>query len=255
LRSLAIGSTQAPRGPLLLVPGNDLCDAFYRPLGEALAARNFAVRLLTLPGFHGTPALPSPGWRALLDALGSQIDTCFPTSGTLVGHSLGGLAAMVAAAERPERIARLVLLEPAIITSAFTARMAAKKYARDVVTGARDRFVNWSGSFHRVHDLSAYPEQAIDLYLEVRRTTPPEVSLSLLEDVPSLYPLPFDRVRAPALILRGASSGLLARFGIERLALKLPRAQTQVIAGAAHWMANEQDEAIAEAITSFFDRT
>jgi pimeloyl-ACP methyl ester carboxylesterase len=244
MRSTIIGSGR----PALLIPGNDLAEDFYAPFAERLSQHGFSIRLLTLPGFQGTPRLPRSGIRSLLDTLAEQIsDHCTP-NGFLIGHSFGGLLALCLAAELPERIERLVLIEPALIPSAWLARRAAKKYRNDVVTAPRGEFQNWSGSFHRIHDLERFPRWAIDHYLEVRTTTDPEIMCALLDDLPSLYPLPFDRITAPTLLLRGASSGLWVRLSLARMARHFREASVVAIEGAAHWMFNEQDGAIVDQI-------
>ena len=60
--------------PVLLVPGNDLCAEFYRPLAERLAAHGCATTLLTLPGQHGLPPLSQPGFAPLVDAFEVDVD-------------------------------------------------------------------------------------------------------------------------------------------------------------------------------------
>ena len=71
------------------------------------------------PGYGGSDALPMEApaasdyaarFWAWIDAMGPEVDAPF----TLVGHSLGALMAASAAAQRPQRITRLVLLAPAL---------------------------------------------------------------------------------------------------------------------------------------------
>lgn len=230
---------------LVLIPGNDLCAAFYRPLGESLKACGFSVRLLTLPGFHGTSSLPSPGIAPLVE----RIEALLAPDTTLVGHSLGGLLALLVAVRSPH-VERLVLMEPAIVPFPLLVRAAVKKYRRDVVQSERDRFDPWSGSYWRVADVENYPRWAIDLYREVRRTTDPQVTLQLLDDIPAHYPLPFERLTVPTLLLSGAETGSTTRFAMGFVAKKL-RAEHRTIEGAAHWLANEKDADIAAAIARF----
>jgi pimeloyl-ACP methyl ester carboxylesterase len=231
------------RGPFLLVPGSDLGAEFYRSLGEKLAGAGFVVRLLTLPVIGS--------WEELLEILSKEIASFFDHSGTLAGHSLGGLIALLLAAREAERVSELVLLEPAIVPSRTVAGWAARRYRRDVVEAERDAFVNWSGSFRRIHDLDRFPREMIEHYRTMRREIDPRFTCELLESVPALYPLPFDRVRARTLVLRGASSGVLARTNARCIARKIKGATLETIPSAAHWLANEADDAVAAAIVRF----
>ncbi len=234
---------------LLLIPGNDLAAEFYLSLAESLASLGLRSTLLTLPGFHSEPKLPLPGWRPMLAAILDELDRTKPAD--LLGHSLGGMLALLAAAERPE-ISRLVLMEPAIPPGKLLAQAAVRRYRRQVIDADRARFVNWSGSFYRVHDPERFPQRALDLYLEIRRTSDPDVARALVESLPDLYPLPFAKIRARVLLLYGESSGWATTLGLLYLGRQLPKLERRIIRGAAHWMANEQDDAIAQEIARFF---
>ena len=81
-------------------------------LQEPLAAK-YRVYALDLPG-HGTSAKDvgdgSPG--LLADAVVAVLDALGATRAHLVGHSMGGAVALVAAARDPARIASLTLIAP-----------------------------------------------------------------------------------------------------------------------------------------------
>lgn len=249
MKRIAIEPPGADRD-LLFFPGNDLAAEFYQGVADCLGRHGFRTTLLTLPGFYGEPALPEPGWGPMMEALMAEVDRALPNGGVLVGHSLGGLMALLAAAKRPERVTHLVLMEPAIPPGKLMAEAAARRYRRQVVDADRGTFTNWSGSFHRIRDEARFPQEMIELYLRIRKTSDPTVSRTLVETLPELYPLPFAQIRSPVLLLYGASCGWVNRLGLLYLSARL-RMKRKVIEGAGHWMANEQDEAIAEAVTSF----
>ena len=75
-----------------------------------LLAQRFHVRALDLPGFGETPLA---GRRAGLDAQRDLVSRCIDevvgAPVVLVGHSMGGLIAMMVASRRPELVDRLVL--------------------------------------------------------------------------------------------------------------------------------------------------
>jgi pimeloyl-ACP methyl ester carboxylesterase len=224
---------------VVVVHGNDLGGELYAGLGRELAARGLRAVLTTLPGFDGEPPLPQPSWdayaAAVVDAMAEH------RAGVLLGHSMGGLIALLAAARRPAALAHLVLLEPAIFARKALARLAARRYLARVVDGERDRFDNTAAGLRRVSDLERFPPHVIARYLAARRAADPASQRRLFETLPDLYPLPFERVAVPTLLLTGADTGWRGRALAAGVRRRLPGATHRVIAGAAHWVIHERD--------------
>jgi pimeloyl-ACP methyl ester carboxylesterase len=233
------------------VPGNDLCAEFYLPLAHALAARGVSTTLATLPGVGGLPGFGEPTWAAYVAEVRRAVTETTGRGGVLIGHSLGGLVAFLALAAEPGLARRLILLEPFILPLRLMARGAARVYRAHVIDGQGERFTNWTGSFRRVHRLDRFPEDAVALYEETRRTTVPGTVTALFEQLEGLYPLPFAEVRAPTRILRGAHSGWRNAAIHWLLCWRLPNASQRILPTMAHWMANEDDAALSRAIAEF----
>ncbi len=238
VQSVTHGPATGPR--VVLLPGNDLGAEFYAPLAEVIARAGASVTCLTLPGALGEAPLPALGWAALVDAVAPLVDG----DTTLVGHSLGGMLAWQVAARR--RVRRLVLLEPAIPPGRRAAAIAARRYSADVVNAERNSFVNWSGTFWRVADFNRFPTWAIEHYERARRERDVDTAATLVRELPELYPLP--EVGVPVHVVRGKKSGWVARVNATYLALKFPGVRHTALSNVAHWMANEDDEAVAAAI-------
>src|SRR5204863_5643355 len=90
-------------------------------------ARTHRVVALDLPGFGHSPL---PPWQISIEAYGRlihrfcdavEIDQC-----VIVGNSMGGFIAAEAAADRPERFSKLVLVSAAGVTSARLRRRPAE---------------------------------------------------------------------------------------------------------------------------------
>jgi len=97
--------------PLVLVPGVQGRWEWMRPAVEALS-RHFRVVTFSLAGEPGT-GLPVPGggcFDAHVDQLENAMDTAGATAATICGVSYGGLVAVRAAAARPSRVLKLVLV-------------------------------------------------------------------------------------------------------------------------------------------------
>jgi pimeloyl-ACP methyl ester carboxylesterase len=119
-RSILAGDTTwsyyegAKNGPvLLLVHGFSSNKDAWRTLGEDLGAR-FHVIIPDLPGWGDSTRLAGESYD--IDAQAARLNDFLLALDlreiNLVGHSMGGAIAGVFAAQRPERIARLVLVNP-----------------------------------------------------------------------------------------------------------------------------------------------
>jgi pimeloyl-ACP methyl ester carboxylesterase len=108
-----------PKRPVdvVFVHANGFNAMTYRTL---LAPLSGSLRLWApdLRG-HGHTTLPTSlagrrGWRDHADDLIALLDTLDGPPVVLAGHSMGATASLLAAAERPERVSQLVLLDPVI---------------------------------------------------------------------------------------------------------------------------------------------
>ncbi len=83
-------------------------------MAPQLAGRGYRVLVPDLAGFGATPL---DGRESTLETNRGIVDAVIARSGgpaVLVGHSMGGLVAMLQAVSRPASVARLVLLDPAV---------------------------------------------------------------------------------------------------------------------------------------------
>ncbi len=118
---LSEGDSASPRGRVgvLLTHGFTGSPASLKPWAEYLAGQGYAVSLPRLPG-HGTTwqELNTKTWadwsgeiERAFEALASQVDRVF-----VFGLSMGGGLALRLAADHPDRVAGLVLVNPAVRT-------------------------------------------------------------------------------------------------------------------------------------------
>ena len=108
-----------PKRPvdLVFVHANGFNAMTYRSL---LAPLSGTLRIWApdLRG-HGLTTLPTNpngrrGWADHRDDLVALLDALDGPPAVLAGHSMGGTSALLAAAERPDRVSKLVLLDPVI---------------------------------------------------------------------------------------------------------------------------------------------
>jgi pimeloyl-ACP methyl ester carboxylesterase len=79
-------------------------------LARWCAHHGFGVLALDQPGHGRSPGVPLPSVEALADWTLALLDAAGVKQAALVGHSMGSLVALEAAARAPKRITRLVLL-------------------------------------------------------------------------------------------------------------------------------------------------
>jgi carboxylesterase len=118
---VADGDAESPRGRVgvLLSHGFTGSPASMKPWGEHLASQGYAVSVPRLPG-HGTSwqDCNKTSWadwsgevERAFEALANQVDTV-----VVCGLSMGGALALRIAADHPQRVAGLVLVNPAVTT-------------------------------------------------------------------------------------------------------------------------------------------
>jgi carboxylesterase len=122
------GDTASPRGRIgvLLSHGFTGSPASIKPWGEHLAGQGYAVSVPRLPG-HGTTwqEMNTTTWahwsgevERAFEALSEQVDSVF-----VCGLSMGGGLALRLAADHPDRVAGLVLVNPAVATDRLDVKL------------------------------------------------------------------------------------------------------------------------------------
>jgi pimeloyl-ACP methyl ester carboxylesterase len=100
--------------PVVLVHGLGGSHLNWVHVGPALAAARRVVAL-DLPGFGLTPAgSRSTSVHANAEVLGRFLDEVVGAPAVLVGNSMGGMVSLLLAGRSPERVAGLVLVDPAL---------------------------------------------------------------------------------------------------------------------------------------------
>jgi len=110
-------------GPnLLFLHANGYPPACYRPLLTQLVKSNHVTAMLQRPLWEDSQPEDLRDWTLLSDDLirfWDENESGAPT--IVIGHSMGGIAALRAALRQPQRFQRLILLDPVLLPPSFIA--------------------------------------------------------------------------------------------------------------------------------------
>ncbi len=260
--------------PLVLVHGLGGSHLNWSQVGPALA-KGARVLALDLVGFGLTPlAGRSASLRANVDLLGRFIDAVVGEPAILVGNSMGGTVALVQAAERPERVAGLVLVNPAQPQASRgrpDPRVLAL-YSMYAVPGVGEWFVRSRGEKLGAEgvvrrmlslccpDLSRLPDEVVRQHVALCRRQYAEMPWThdaFLEAARSMLWLILrkgrhaeleKRVRAPTLLVQGTADRLVPVAASRELASRRPDWMYVEFAGVGHVPMMEIPERFAEVL-------
>ncbi|MEM6593371.1 MAG: alpha/beta fold hydrolase [Pseudomonadota bacterium] len=173
----------------------------------------------------------------------------------VVGHSMGGKAAMVLALEYPELVERLVVADIAPVgythTQAHLIEFMRKIDLSKVETrGDADRQL---GEFIEEDGIRAFLLQSLDVKAREWR-----LNLDVLEaQMPDIIGFPevssqFDK---PALFLSGAASDYVLPEHRPEIKRVFPKANFAKIPDAGHWLHAEKPREFEATVRAFFERT
>lgn len=247
--------------PLLLLHGWLLSHWQWRHVIGALVASGHRVVALDLPGF-GESDRPSPrefryDYTTLADTVLSALDVLEIPRAAVMGTCLGGGVALVAAARRPERIERLVLVDSAAYPweLPLEARIALLPVAgtflfRAVVTR---RMVRSIMSREMYADPALVTDEWVDYVWErANRANGVEAALATLDELatPDVATSSARAVRAPSLVVHGALDRVFPADHARRLAADIG-CQAHLIPGCGHSPAEEKPAELCSVVLPF----
>jgi esterase len=202
---------------------------------------------------HGSsPWLPAHGYPDLaadladvISSLGGQAD--------VLGHSMGGKAAMALALIHPEHVRRLVVGDIAPVSYSHSQSDLVAAMRNVDLTHVTRRSEADKLLAKNVGDagVRAFLLQSLDV--EARRW---RLNLDVLEaEMPRIIGWPGieGRSDSPALFLTGALSKYVLPEHEEGIRFLFPAARISSVAGAGHWMHADRPGEVASAVLSFLD--
>jgi pimeloyl-ACP methyl ester carboxylesterase len=216
-----------------------------------LAWHGRAVLAVDLPGHGRSAGAPLSSVEALAEWLVALLDAAGVGVATLVGHSLGALVALHAAAQHPARVRGVALLGPAVPMTVSDALLG---LAADDDPRALDLIVGWSYSAAAQLGGSPVPGMwlAGNARCLMRRMRPGVLATDLLachryaEGLAAAA-----RVNCPALLILGGRDIMAPPRNAQALAAALPQQQAVALPGCGHALMAEEPEAVRKALVGF----
>lgn len=225
-----------------------------------LAHHGYSVLAVDLPG-HGRSAGTPPGSiEAIAQWLLALLDAAGVSHAALVGHSMGALAALEAAARAPARIARIALVGVAFPMKVSDALLVA---ARDDEPRALDLINYWSHS--TISPRPGCPAPGFSVFVQNRRVMERQRPGVLLDDFTACNAYAgglaaADALACPVLFVLGQRDAmtaprnareLLDRCRASAAAAGLPAPELVEIPDCGHAIPTERPDALLAALRRF----
>lgn len=256
-------------GPVIhIAHANGFPPGTYGQLIRNLKGHGRVVSWTTLPLREGTRPEEVAGWNDLAIDLRAGLDKCGLSGVVGVGHSLGAVVSLMAAAADPGLFRGLVLVDPVLFAGwrslawglirmvgqahrFYLARGARKRRdqwpSRDVVLRAwtgRAPFSGWASGV-----LEDYVESGfVDAPTGVKLAYPKEWEAHLFECAPHSVWSTARRVVVPVVVLRGEESDTFLPSACRRLKKELPEARIVDVPGTSHFVPMERPDVVTEEV-------
>ncbi len=228
--------------PVLFVHSFAGSSAHWQGQLEHLRATRRAVAM-DLRGHGGSdaPAGNAYAVSALADDIGAVADRLELRRFVLVGHSMGGAAAIAYAGRNPDRVAGLVMVG--------TPGKAAPMQAQQIMAALNADYDKTMAGYWDLLLADARPE--VRQRLEAARTrVPREASMAIIAAIFAFDPLPvLDAYPGPKLIVdaaRGDQPNALFR--------QAPGIEHRLIPASSHWVQLDQPQAFEQLLDAFLSQ-
>jgi pimeloyl-ACP methyl ester carboxylesterase len=237
-------------------------------LSRSFAVASFAAR----PLWPGSDPCSAMSWRDLAGDLGRELDRRGVEGALGVGHSLGSVLNLLAAAAGPDRFRALALIDPVVFTGIHTLFWGALKglgfgHRLPLIRGALRRRESFSAlaevrdSYAGKSVFATWQPQVLDDYVdagfcrmdadEVRLRYPKMWEARIFELTPASVWCELKTIEVPMLFIRGAASDTFVAAAAKRARRELKNAQVIEISGASHFVPMEKPLEIARMITDW----
>lgn len=254
---------------------NGFPPGVYRKVTQALAENHHVVSMAARPLWSQDPAVELQDWSELADDLKAELARRGLRGILGVGHSLGGVASLLAAADDPGLFRAVVAVDPLVLTGRVSTFWGLMKGADlggrlGLVRGARSRRDHWPdretvlSSYRRKKIFEHWDPEVLDDYIDCGTAVMPDRTLGLrypkaweariFEIAPhNLWPR-LRRLQVPTLFIQGETSDTFRDAAVRRVAREVPMAEVAVVRNSTHFVPMERPQELGDVILEFFER-
>lgn len=239
LHSAILGEGQ----PFLILHGFLGMSDNWKTLGNKFAEAGFQVHLLDQRNHGRSPHTPEMNYEVLAKDIFDYCQTHNLKNIILLGHSMGGKAAMLAAGKYPDLIDKLIVVDispkyyaphheqimeglTALENQDLTSRKDAEDFLAKFVEEAGTRMFLLKNLYWKTKE-----KLALRLNLDVLKET--------IEEVGAALPAEF-KFEKPTLFIKGGKSNYISKDDEPLIAQHFPKAKIQIIPNAGHWVHAEK---------------
>ena len=236
--------------PLVLLHAFPFDRRFWHSVTPAFVHAGFRVIAPDLRGFGASPAGDAP-WTLLDQAhdVAALLDRLAAPQAHVLGLSMGGYVALALVAALPQRVNKLVLAHTKAAPDTPQAKAGRQQGIHIVQTQSVDAFAD--GMLPKM--LSPHTSEETRSKVRALMNQPADniiTALRALRDRPDQQP-ELSRISAPTLVLTGAEDAISTPMENQTMAAEIPRAQVEVVGGAAHLSNFEAPDVFISAVVSF----
>ncbi|MDX2134564.1 MAG: alpha/beta hydrolase [Saprospiraceae bacterium] len=239
--------------PLLLLHGFCEDSGIWTPLLPYL--EGLPLLRIDLPGFGDSDLPPSAGMSAYADAVHCVLDALHIDRAVLVGHSMGGYAALAFAEAYPERLSGFGLFHSHPYADTPERKEGRQRGMALVEEGRRDAYVAqlFPGLF-APDFAAAHPEVVLHLVETQGRRQSPEAIITALKAMMNRpdHTETLRRFARPVLWLLGEKDALVPVVPTLEAAALCPLGVVHLMTDAGHMGMYESPEACAEMLRAFY---
>jgi pimeloyl-ACP methyl ester carboxylesterase len=262
-------------GPVLhLAHANGFPPGTYRKLIELLKPRYHVFTLRSRWLVPGSDPLEMRTWDDMADDLAHALRARGLEGAVGVGHSMGGVATLLASMKEPGLFRAVVAMDPVLISGVRllalqVLTLLGLRSRIPPASLARRRRESWNS---REEAAASYRKKALFLRFDpecfqdyithgltetpgggLRLTIPKAWEARIFETSPRAVWERLREVKVPTLVMRGGDSDTLTPEALERVRRTLPGVRTEELPGTTHLFPLEQPEECVRRILGFLD--